>query len=158
MFKFPPSISSVDSSALTWIDMAHCNIRIIILVALFLPPFLFSFSLSPFSPPFSFPPFFSPSILPSHPHPSHVYLPTRLQPLHDSDSILLVRSSHYRKHVGAVREWYNQEHDNWHVVNGEQSQWWVWNKVRGHALHYALQIQQYLTRITAGLLYIYIMR
>ena len=113
--------------------MVHCTIRITIEVHYFSVLPLFPLSLSPFPA-----------------HPSILYLSTRLEPLHDSDSILLVRSSHYRKHVGAVREWYSQEHDNWHVVNGEQSQWWVGNKVRGHALHYALQIQQYLTRITAG--------
>ena len=74
----------------------------------------------------------------------------RTQPLHDSPAILAIRSSHYHKNIEAVRNWYRGEHNNHVRVDGGQSVWWVWNKVNGHALNSAQQIQHYLHRITNG--------
>ena len=74
----------------------------------------------------------------------------RTYPAHDSTSILLVRSANYRKHVESVREWYSTQHHNWQQVDGERSQWWVWEKAREVALTSAKQIQHYLARITSG--------
>jgi adenylate/nucleoside-diphosphate kinase len=76
--------------------------------------------------------------------------PTRTYPVHDSTSILLVRSANYRKHVESVREWYSTQHHNWQQVDGERSRWWVWEKTREVALTSARQIQHYLARITSG--------
>ena len=76
--------------------------------------------------------------------------PKKPYPLHDSPSIMLIRSGHYRKHVEAVRRWYEEQHDNWHVVDGERNKWYVWSKARTVALHTAQQIQQYLLRVTQG--------
>ena len=71
-------------------------------------------------------------------------------PLHNSSSIMLIRSGHYKKHVKDVRSWYQQQHDNWHMVDGERNKWFVWVHVRDKALHTAQQIQQYLLRVTTG--------
>ena len=49
-----------------------------------------------------------------------------------------------------MRAWYTKEHDNWSSIDGERSQWWVWERVHKKALHSAQQIQQYLARITEG--------
>ena len=74
----------------------------------------------------------------------------RTYPVHDSTSILLVRSANYRKHVESVREWYSTQHHNWQQVDGERSRWWVWEKTREVALTSARHIQHYLARITSG--------
>ena len=74
----------------------------------------------------------------------------RTYPAHESTSILLVRSANYCNHVESVREWYSTHHHNWQQVDGERSQWWVWEKAREVALTSAKQIQRYLARITSG--------
>ena len=74
----------------------------------------------------------------------------RIHPLHDSDSILLVRSNHYQKNLEAVKTWYTNEYDNWHTVDGEASRWLVWDMSRKYALYTAQQIQQYLFQISFG--------
>ena len=74
----------------------------------------------------------------------------RTYPMHDSAGILLVRSNNYRKHVDSVREWYQTQHHNWLCVDGEKSQWWVWERVRESTLSSARRVQHYLSRITAG--------
>ena len=74
----------------------------------------------------------------------------RSYPSHDSANILLVRSANYRKHVESVREWYSGQHHNWTQVDGERSQWWVWEEAREEALTSARHIQHYLARITSG--------
>ncbi|XP_019849767.1 PREDICTED: adenylate kinase 9-like [Amphimedon queenslandica] len=71
-------------------------------------------------------------------------------PVHDSPSILLTRSGHYHKNVDAIRDWYSQEHDNWSVIDGERNCWHVWRQAHTVALKTAVQIQQYLVRVTEG--------
>ena len=71
-------------------------------------------------------------------------------PIHDSPTILLVRSGQYHKHREALQQWYHQQHDNWNTIDGERSQWWVWNEIRCKALHTAVQIQQYIDRTRVG--------
>eukprot|EP00731_Ephydatia_muelleri_P001091 Em0001g1091a len=72
---------------------------------------------------------------------------SRKHPMHDSPAILLTRSGQYYKHREGIYQWYSQQHDNWNTVDGERSQWWVWNEVRSKALFTAVQIQQYIDRI-----------
>ena len=74
----------------------------------------------------------------------------RSYPVHDSANILLVRSANYHKHIESVREWYSTQHHNWLQVDGERSQWWVWEEAKEKALTSARQIQYYLARITSG--------
>ena len=79
----------------------------------------------------------------------------RSYPVHDSANILLVHSANYHKHVESVREWYSTQHHNWLQLDGQRSQWWVWDKTRHITVTSAQQIQNYLVRITSGL-YTYI--
>lgn len=81
----------------------------------------------------------------------HLMSPLRTYPVHDSANILLVRSANYRKHVESVREWYSNQHHNWLQVDGERSQWYVWEAVKEKALTSAQHIQHYLARITSGI-------
>ena len=81
-----------------------------------------------------------------------IYLLFSFRPylMHDSPSILLVRSGHYHKNVSSMRTWYQEKYDNWTVVDGERNHWHVWHETQSVALHTAIQIQQYLIRITEG--------
>lgn len=75
---------------------------------------------------------------------------SRKHPKHDSPAILLIRSGQYHKQRESIYQWYSQQHDNWNTVDGERSQWWVWNEVRSKVLYTAAQIQQYIDRIRKG--------
>ena len=74
----------------------------------------------------------------------------RPYPMHDSPSIILLRSGTYHKHLSSVKEWYSSQYGNWHAVDAERNKWHVWNECNNAALHSALQIQQYLIRTTEG--------
>ena len=71
-------------------------------------------------------------------------------PVHDSASIMLIRGGHYRKHLDSVRDWYQQQHDNWCTVDGERNKWFVWTQTSERALQSSRQIQLYLSRVTTG--------
>ncbi len=70
--------------------------------------------------------------------------------MHDSPSILMVRSGSYHKHMTPVKEWYSTQHDNWYTVDGERNVWHVWRDCQNVALNCALQIQHYLLRVIKG--------
>ena len=74
----------------------------------------------------------------------------RPYPTHDSPSVLMVRSGAYYKNLSFVKDWYSSQHDNWYCIDGEKNQWHVWRECQQVALRCALQIQQYLLRVTQG--------
>lgn len=80
----------------------------------------------------------------------YYYLTFRIHPVHDSDSILLVRSKHYYDNIEVVKNWYINEHDNWHLIEGTHSRWKIWNECKNLALYCTKQIQLYLSRIASG--------
>ena len=73
--------------------------------------------------------------------------------MHDSPSILLVKSGLYYKNVQVIKQWYIETHDNWTNVDGERNVWHVWLETQAIALHTAVQIQQYLIRISESEFY-----
>lgn len=70
--------------------------------------------------------------------------------MHDSPSAMMVKSGAYHKHLPAVKDWYSTQHNNWYMVDGERNIWHVWRQCQNIALNSALQIQQYLVRVTEG--------
>jgi len=62
----------------------------------------------------------------------------------------------WHNEIGAVRSWYQTEHDNWTVVAGHRSRWWVWDATVDIAKKSVVQIQTYLQRISEGDLQYYI--
>ena len=70
--------------------------------------------------------------------------------MHDSPSILMVKSAAYHKNLKSVKEWYSTQHSNWNVINGGRNNWYVWTESQKIALKSTLQIQQYLIRVTKG--------
>ncbi|EDO38691.1 predicted protein [Nematostella vectensis] len=76
--------------------------------------------------------------------------PARLLPLHDSHQILAIRLNCWQKEVAAVRDWYEHEHRNWSLLDGQRSKWKVWNEALEEARQSVRQIQIYLHRISSG--------
>ncbi|KAH3738545.1 hypothetical protein DPMN_045182 [Dreissena polymorpha] len=74
----------------------------------------------------------------------------RIQPLHDSAQILAVKLGAYNRNIGVVRQWYETEHMNYRLMDGERSKWWVWNTALDLARESVRQIQTYLQRISDG--------
>ncbi|MBN3311086.1 KAD9 kinase, partial [Amia calva] len=71
----------------------------------------------------------------------------RSYPVHDSPQILTIRNACYKRDVEAVREYYQQHFQNWVVIDGHRSKWWVWNKVLEESRISVRHIQSYLERI-----------
>ncbi|XP_074043428.1 adenylate kinase 9 isoform X2 [Macrotis lagotis] len=71
-------------------------------------------------------------------------------PLHNSTQILSIRNSCLNKHRVLVKEFYEEEHQNWCVIDGFHSKWWVWNEVLEKVQMMNKRIQLYLERIRAG--------
>ncbi|XP_020946714.1 adenylate kinase 9 isoform X2 [Sus scrofa] len=71
-------------------------------------------------------------------------------PLHNSSQIIAVRNSKYRKNIGDIRQFYQEQHQNWYVIDGFHSKWWVWNEVIKKVKMVNKHMQIYLERTKAG--------
>ncbi|XP_075410105.1 adenylate kinase 9 [Tenrec ecaudatus] len=73
-----------------------------------------------------------------------------LYPLHNSAQITAVKNSKYRKVIDDIRRYYQEQHQNWYVIDGLHSKWWVWNEVIKKIQMVNSCIQTYLERIKLG--------
>ncbi|KAM6460290.1 adenylate kinase 9 isoform 2-T2 [Liasis olivaceus] len=71
-------------------------------------------------------------------------------PLHDSSHILSVKNSCYRAQTEEVRPYYEEQHQNWYVIDASHSKWWIWSKILQETQAVTKQIQLYLERIRQG--------
>ncbi|XP_054424615.1 adenylate kinase 9 [Pteronotus mesoamericanus] len=71
-------------------------------------------------------------------------------PLHNSTHITAVKNSKYHKNIGEIRQYYQEQHQNWYVIDGFHSKWWVWNEVINNIKMVNRYMQTYLERIKAG--------
>lgn len=71
-------------------------------------------------------------------------------PLHNSTQITAVKNSSYHKNVDAIRQYYQEQQQNWYVIDGFHSKWWVWNEVMKNIQMVNKHIQIYLEKIKAG--------
>ncbi|XP_036625172.1 adenylate kinase 9 isoform X1 [Trichosurus vulpecula] len=71
-------------------------------------------------------------------------------PLHNSSQILSIKISCLNKHRAVIKEFYEEEHQNWYVIDGFHSKWWVWNEILENVQTMNKRIQLYLERIQAG--------
>ncbi|XP_073076898.1 adenylate kinase 9 isoform X2 [Manis javanica] len=71
-------------------------------------------------------------------------------PLHNSSQIMAVKNSNYRKNIVEIRQYYQKQHQNWYVIDGFHSKWWVWNEVIKNVQVVNKYMQIYLERIKAG--------
>ncbi|KAG8123953.1 hypothetical protein E2320_019386, partial [Naja naja] len=68
-------------------------------------------------------------------------------PLHDSSHIISLKNSCYRAQTDEIRPFYEEQHQNWYVLDGSHSKWWIWNKILLETQAVTKQIQLYLERI-----------
>ncbi|CAH6778255.1 Ak9 [Phodopus roborovskii] len=71
-------------------------------------------------------------------------------PLHNSTQIIAYKNAKYRKNVSEIRQFYQEQHQNWHVIDGFHSKWWVWNEVIKDIQQMNKYIQIYMERIKEG--------
>ncbi|XP_040614143.1 adenylate kinase 9 isoform X3 [Mesocricetus auratus] len=71
-------------------------------------------------------------------------------PLHNSTQIIAYKNAKYRKNVTEIRQFYQEQHQNWHVIDGFHSKWWVWNEVIKDIQQMNKYIQTYMERIKEG--------
>ncbi|ELW50097.1 Adenylate kinase domain-containing protein 1 [Tupaia chinensis] len=71
-------------------------------------------------------------------------------PLHNSAQIVAVKNAKYHKNIGDIRKYYQEQHQNWYVIDGFHSKWWVWNEVMKNIQMINKYMQTYLERIKAG--------
>lgn len=70
--------------------------------------------------------------------------------MHDSSEILHVCNSHYTKEVEHVRRHFQQQHQNWFVLDGLKSKWWIWNNIVKEVSISMKYIHSYLERMQSG--------
>uniref|UniRef100_A0A8D1T480 AAA+ ATPase domain-containing protein n=1 Tax=Sus scrofa TaxID=9823 RepID=A0A8D1T480_PIG len=70
--------------------------------------------------------------------------------IHPEKEIIAVRNSKYRKNIGDIRQFYQEQHQNWYVIDGFHSKWWVWNEVIKKVKMVNKHMQIYLERTKAG--------
>ncbi|XP_034265034.1 adenylate kinase 9 isoform X2 [Pantherophis guttatus] len=71
-------------------------------------------------------------------------------PLHDSSHIISLKNSCYKAQTEEIRPFYEEQHQNWYVLDGSHSKWWIWNKILQETQAVTKQIQLYLERIRQG--------
>uniref|UniRef100_A0A8D2IZM5 Cilia- and flagella-associated protein 206 n=1 Tax=Varanus komodoensis TaxID=61221 RepID=A0A8D2IZM5_VARKO len=71
-------------------------------------------------------------------------------PMHDSSHILSVKNSCYRAQTEEIRPYYEEQHQNWYVIDASHSKWWIWDKVLEETQTQTKKIQTYLEKIRQG--------
>nr|XP_012608625.1 adenylate kinase 9 isoform X2 [Microcebus murinus] len=71
-------------------------------------------------------------------------------PLHNSTQIIAVKNAKYHKNIGEIRQFYQEQHHNWYVIDGFHSKWWVWNEIIKKVQMVNKYMQTYLERIQEG--------
>ncbi|XP_044531342.1 adenylate kinase 9 [Gracilinanus agilis] len=71
-------------------------------------------------------------------------------PVHNSSQILSIKNSCLNQNRVFIKEFYEEQHQNWCVIDGFHSKWWVWNEVLNNVQNMNKRIQLYLERIRAG--------
>lgn len=71
-------------------------------------------------------------------------------PLHNSAQIIAIKNAVCHKNIGAIKQYYQEQHQNWYVIDGFHSKWWVWNEVIKTIQMVNKHMQKYLERIKEG--------
>ncbi|XP_046530536.1 adenylate kinase 9 isoform X3 [Equus quagga] len=71
-------------------------------------------------------------------------------PLHNSTQIIAIKNAKHHKNIVEIRKYYQEQHQNWYVIDGFHSKWWVWNEVIKKIQMVNKYLQIYLERIKAG--------
>lgn len=67
--------------------------------------------------------------------------------MHDSAEILHIRSSCYKQEVEHVRQYFQEQYQNWILLDGTKSKWWILNSILKEVSISMKYIQSYLERM-----------
>ncbi|KAM7395370.1 hypothetical protein PAMA_006910 [Pampus argenteus] len=70
--------------------------------------------------------------------------------MHDSSEILHIRNSCYKQEVEHVRQYFQQQHNNWILLNGLKSKWCIWDSILKEVSISMKYIHSYLERTRRG--------
>ncbi|KAM4529308.1 adenylate kinase 9 [Fundulus diaphanus] len=76
--------------------------------------------------------------------------PSKPYVMHDSSEILLSWDSSYKKETGHVRQYFQEQHQNWFPINGMKSKWWIWTNILKEVNASMKCIHSYLDRTQSG--------
>ncbi|KAM4866420.1 adenylate kinase 9 isoform 2-T5 [Thomomys bottae] len=71
-------------------------------------------------------------------------------PLHNSAQIIAIKNAKYHKNITEIRKYYQEQHQNWYVIDGFHNKWWVWNEVLKNIQMVNKCMQIYMERIKEG--------
>lgn len=69
---------------------------------------------------------------------------------HDTSEILHIRNSCYKQEVEHVRQHFQQQYQNWILLDGLKSQWWIWTSVLKEVSVSMKYIHSYLEKTASG--------
>ncbi|XP_075315081.1 adenylate kinase 9 [Odontesthes bonariensis] len=70
--------------------------------------------------------------------------------MHDSSEILDICNSKYKKEAELIRNYFQQQYQNWLVLDGLKSKWWIWNSITKEVSISMKYINTYLERRQSG--------
>ncbi|XP_076612348.1 adenylate kinase 9 isoform X2 [Chaetodon auriga] len=73
--------------------------------------------------------------------------PNKPHLMHDSSKNLHIRNSCYKQEVVHVRQHFQQQYQNWILLDGLKSQWWIWNSILKEVSISMKYIHSYLERM-----------
>ncbi|XP_030261487.1 adenylate kinase 9 isoform X1 [Sparus aurata] len=72
--------------------------------------------------------------------------PYKAHLMHDSSEILHIRNSCYKQEVKHVRQHFQKQYQNWIILDGLKSKWWIWNMILQEVSISMKYIHSYLER------------
>lgn len=74
----------------------------------------------------------------------------RFHLMHNSAEILHIRSSCYKQEAEHVRQYFQQQYQNWIQLNGLKSKWWIWESILKEVSISMKYIRSYLNSTRRG--------
>ncbi|XP_037541400.1 adenylate kinase 9 [Nematolebias whitei] len=70
--------------------------------------------------------------------------------MHDNSDILKSCTSCYKKQAEHIRQYFQQQHQNWFNLDGLKSKWWLWTNIMKEVSISMKHIQSYLEKTQSG--------
>ncbi|KAK1889504.1 Adenylate kinase 9 [Dissostichus eleginoides] len=76
--------------------------------------------------------------------------PNKPHLMHDSSEILHINNSCYKQEMEHVRQHFQQQYQNWILLDGLKSKWWIWHSILKEVSFSMKYIHSYLERTCSG--------